>query len=167
MSRPTTPGGYANHAGNVLERMIREIMVSKGFAVVPYSQYTKHPERYRPELLLRNVPYQTIYGHPGKTEFLLISAEYGMRIRIECKWQQSSGSVDEKFPYVYLNAVEAMPESDIFIVFGGSGAKKGAIQWLQKAAREQRYGADTAGKNIRVMSLEDFMVWANRTFRGQ
>jgi uncharacterized protein (DUF952 family) len=167
MNRPTTQGGYANSSGSVLERMIREVMASKGFEVIPYSKYVKHPERYGKELLLQNVPYTTIYEHPGKTEFLLISAEYDLRIRIECKWQQSSGSVDEKFPYVYLNAVEAMPEQDIFIVIGGSGAKKGAVEWLQHAAQQRRYGAAEAGKNIRVMTLEQFIAWANRTFRGR
>ncbi|MCL6599563.1 MAG: hypothetical protein K6T81_12595 [Alicyclobacillus macrosporangiidus] len=75
MNRPSTQGGYANSSGSVLERMIREVMSSKGLEVVPYSQYAKRPERYGTELLLQNVPYTTIYGHEGKTEFLLVSAE--------------------------------------------------------------------------------------------
>ncbi|SFU95141.1 PD-(D/E)XK nuclease superfamily protein [Alicyclobacillus macrosporangiidus] len=165
MNRPSTQGGFANSSGTVLERMIREVMTSKGFTVVPFSKYIKRPERYGTELLLQHAPYTSIYGHEGKTEFLLVSADYNLRIRIECKWQQSSGSVDEKYPYVYLNAIEAMPEKDIFIVLGGSGAKKGAMDWLKRAAQERLYGADVAGKNIRVMSLDDFVTWANRTFR--
>jgi hypothetical protein len=39
------------------------------------------------------------------------------------------------------------------------------MDWLKRAAQEQLYGADAAGKNIRVMSLDDFVTWANRTFR--
>jgi hypothetical protein len=157
--------GYANSSGSTLERMVREVMLSKGFEVATYSQYKKHPNRFGTELLLEHAPYTTIYGHTGKTEFLLVSAQYGLHIRIECKWQQSSGSVDEKFPYVYLNAIEAMPEKDIIIVVGGAGAKKGAVEWLKRAAREQRYGADEAGKNVQVMSIDEFVAWANRTFR--
>jgi hypothetical protein len=34
------------------------------------------------------------------------------RKNIECKWQQVSGSVDEKLPYLYLNCIEAMPEKN-------------------------------------------------------
>ena len=166
MDRPNTQCGFANSSGSVLERMIREVMASKGFEVVPYSQYTKRPERYGTELLLQNVPYTTIYGHDSKTEFLLVSADYDLRVRIECKWQQSAGSVDEKYPYVYLNAVEAMPEKDIFIVLGGAGAKKGAVEWLKQAAQGRRYRAEAAEKNIRVMSIDEFVAWANRTFRG-
>ena len=56
-----------------------------------------------PDLLVRRVPYQSIYGHRGVTEFLAVSASRGLAVRIECKWQQSQGSVDEKFPYLYLN----------------------------------------------------------------
>lgn len=167
MARPKTQGGFANSSGSVLERMIREVMVSKGFEVVPYSRYAERPERYGTELLLQNVPYTTIYGHDGKTEFLLVSKDYDLRIRIECKWQQSSGSVDEKYPYVYLNAVEAMPEKDVFIILGGAGAKKGAVEWLKQAAQGRRYAAAAVGKNIRVMSVDEFVTWANRTFRGR
>jgi len=50
------------------------------------------------------------------TEFLLKSKEYNFNVRIECKWQQVSGSVDGKLPYLYLNSIEAMPESNIIII---------------------------------------------------
>jgi hypothetical protein len=50
-----------------------------------------------------------------------------LEIGIECKWQRISGSVDEKFPYAYLNCIEAMPERDIIIVVDGGGAKQGAV----------------------------------------
>jgi len=102
----------------------------------------------------------------GKTEFLLKSLDYNLDVRIECKWQQSSGSVDEKYPYVYLNAVEAMPEDHIIIVLGGSGAKKEAVEWLKQTAGAGKYGAIEKGKKIEVMSLDGFITWANRTFRG-
>ncbi|MDP9729360.1 4-diphosphocytidyl-2C-methyl-D-erythritol kinase (plasmid) [Alicyclobacillus sp. TC] len=166
MPRPKTQGGFANSSGSVLEGTIRSVMTSMGFEAVKYSDYVKHPERYGTELLLQNVPYKTIYGHEGKTEFLLVSSEYNLCVRIECKWQQSPGSVDEKYPYVYLNAVEAMPEEHILIVLGGQGAKKGAIDWLKQTAAQGRYGAVAQGKKIEVMSLDEFIAWANRTFRG-
>lgn len=83
-----------------------------------------------------------------------------------CKWQQSSGSVDEKFPYLYLNCIEVMPEDDIIIVVDGGGAKKGAIDWLRRTAEEKKYITDKNSlKNISVMSLSEFLVWANKTFR--
>ena len=99
MSGGSTPGVYANAAGGTLESVVITVLQGKGFSAVPWTQYSQVPERFGDELLLRNVPYQTIYGHPGKTEFVLRSARFHLDIRIECKWQQSAGSVDEKFPY--------------------------------------------------------------------
>ncbi len=133
-------GRRANRSGNTLEKSILSIMQTKGFEAVPYSSFVKCPSRYGAEVLLRDVPYKTIYGHTGKTEFLLQSQNLGIKIRIECKWQQTAGSVDEKFPYVYLNCIEAMPETDIIIVADGAGAKAGALQWLKKAAANKLGG---------------------------
>jgi len=159
-----TQGGYANSSGGALEKAVIGALTSKGFQLVSFGNWQAHPERYAEELLLRNAPYQTIYRHPGHTEFLLVSRKHAMRIRIECKWQQTAGSVDEKFPYLYLNAVEAMPENDIIIVVDGGGYKKGALDWLKDAAREKRYMGE-AEKTIRVMSLAEFLTWANTAFR--
>lgn len=99
-------GSKGNKTGNVLESTVVSVLQKHGFTVVPYKAYRYSSEEYRKEVLLTNVPYQTIYDHKGKTEFLLISERLGLKIRIECKWQQSSGSVDEKLPYLYLNALK-------------------------------------------------------------
>ncbi len=166
MTRSKNSGGYANQSGSTLEHMIMRVLQDKGFEVLSYAQYKNGPDLFRSgELLVRNAPYTTIYGHPGKTEFLLISALHHLEIRIECKWQQSGGSVDEKFPYVYLNALEAMPEPQIFIVYGGEGAKAGAVAWLRQAVKEGRYRPSSSNKTVQVFSVEQFMAWANKTFR--
>jgi hypothetical protein len=157
-------GGLANSSGNTLERTIIATLQSKGFEVEMYRKWVKSPLAYGKELLLKNVPYETIYGHHGNTEFLILSEMYDLEIRVECKWQQSPGSVDEKFPYLYLNCVEQMPESTIFVIVDGGGAKAGAVEWLRRAAASNRYAVDEI-KDIRVMGLSDFLVWANQTLR--
>ncbi|MCL5125197.1 MAG: 4-diphosphocytidyl-2C-methyl-D-erythritol kinase [Deltaproteobacteria bacterium] len=159
-------GTVANWTGSTLEKTIVGTLVSKGFQLVAYRDYTKSPQSYGEELLLRNVPFITIYGHNGTTEFLLKSKKYNLNIRIEAKWQQISGSVDEKYPYLYLNCIEAMPESDIIIVIDGGGAKQGAVNWLRNATANQKYCCDEQKrKKIKVMNLTEFLVWANNTFR--
>jgi hypothetical protein len=158
-------GGLANSSGSTLEQTVIGTLQSKGFSLVRYRDWQKNPEKYGDELLLRNVPYQTIYNHQGNTEFLLRSARYQLEVRIECKWQQASGSVDEKFPYLYLNCIEQMPERDIIIVVDGGGAKQGSVEWLRQAAKSRRYIQTDAEKNILVMNLTEFLVWANRTLR--
>jgi hypothetical protein len=158
-----TQGNIANSSGNVLEQAVVSTFKTKGFEVVKYREWEKHPERYSNELLLENVPFETIYGHNGNTEFLLKSQEYDLEIRIECKWQQSAGSVDEKFPYLYLNCVHAMPEKDIIIIVEGGGYKEGALQWLKDAAEQALY-QDKEKKNIQVLSLVEFLTWVNKSF---
>lgn len=116
-------------------------------------------------LLLENVPFVTVYEHKGNTEFLLISKKYNLRIRIECKWQQSAGSVDEKLPYLYLNTIEAMPEKSIMILIDGGGWKTGAIKWLKDAVKQNKYTIKAnKDKQILVFNLADFFTWANKTF---
>jgi hypothetical protein len=159
-------GGTANTQGRILEQTIIPTFESRGFQVVSYTQWKKNPQGFDNELLLKNVPYTSIYGHQGRTEFLVKSAHYGLEVRIECKWQQSSGSVDEKFPYLYLNCVEAIPEKDIIIIADGGGMKQGALKWLKNAVEQRSYcipGADR--KNIKVFSLGEFLIWANTTLR--
>jgi hypothetical protein len=163
---PLTPGGTANTQGKVLENTIVPAFEHRGFQVVPYSKWIKAPQSFGEELLLKHVPYTTIYGHPGYTEFLAKSKRYGLNIRIECKWQQSSGSVDEKFPYLYLNCIEAMPENDIIIVAGGGGMKEGALPWLKRAVEGNLYlSIATPQKSIQVFSIDEFLRWANRTLK--
>ena len=165
MTTNAAQGGLANSSGNTLEQAIIATLASKGFPVELYRQWVKDPAAYSPDILLRNVPYETIYGHRGNTEFLLRSVRYDLNVRIECKWQQSAGSVDEKFPYLYLNCVEQMPENQIIIVADGGGAKAGAIEWLRRACGERLYLAADSPKTITMLNLVEFMAWANRVFR--
>lgn len=159
-------GTLANDSGNILEQTVKTIFSAKGFTKALYREWNRNPQKYGDELLLMNVPFTTIYQHGGNTEFRLISKRYNMDIRIECKWQQVAGSVDEKLPYLYLNCIEAMPENHIIIIIDGDGWKKGAITWLKNAVKQKKYATDDKqGKIIEVMDLKEFITWANSTFR--
>ena len=158
-------GTKGNITGNQLEVAVQTVLAGKGFDIQMYRKWNKNPQKFGNELLLKNVPFKTIYNHKGNTEFLLLSQEYNLKIRIECKWQQVAGSVDEKLPYLYLNTIEAMPEKDIIILIDGDGWKKGAKAWLKSAVTERKYTTENNNnKNIRIFSLADFFTWANNTF---
>ena len=155
----------STESGNVLEKTVVSVFQSKRFIVVSYRDWQNNPLQHGEEVLLTNAPYTTIYGHRGQTEFLLKSKRYSKEIRIECKWQQVSGSVDEKLPYLYLNCIESMPEKEIIVVIDGDGWKKGAIEWLKKAVSSARYfepGRDQ--KSVKVFNLKEFLTWANKEF---
>jgi hypothetical protein len=49
---------------------------------------------------------------------------------IESKWQQSRGSVDEKFPFLVANIRDRYPHATIIVLDGG-GYKKQADLWLR------------------------------------
>ncbi len=158
-------GSKTNITGTQLEKAVQTVLVEKGFDIEMYSKWSKNPNNYSNEILLKNVPFETIYKHKGRTEFLLLSKKYDLKIRIECKWQQKAGSVDEKLPYLYLNTIEAMPENDIMILIDGDGFKKGAKKWLREAVKQKKYTTNkNNNKNIMVFSLTDFFTWANNTF---
>ncbi|MCH8874264.1 4-diphosphocytidyl-2C-methyl-D-erythritol kinase [candidate division KSB1 bacterium] len=156
-------GAKGNKTGNLLEGTVRNILIEKGFEIVKHKDWLKNNLFLGKELLIENVPYTTIYNHNGKTEFLLKSEAYNFEARIECKWQQVAGSVDEKLPYLYLNCIEAMPEKNIIILIDGEGWKAGSIQWLKDAAKNAPYST-AKSKNIQVFSLTEFMTWANNFF---
>jgi hypothetical protein len=158
-------GTLANIGGNLLERTVKEVFLSKGFTLINYRKWQKAPEKYGKELLLTNVPFTTIYKHFGNTEFLASSEKYNFKIRLECKWQQVSGSVDEKLPYLYLNCIEAMPEDYIIIIIDGGGFKAGSITWLKEAAKQNKYNEAGVMKSILVFSLAEFIAWANKNLR--
>lgn len=158
-------GTKSNISGNQLEVAVKTVLTGKGFDLVNYRVWEKSKDKYGDELLLENAPFTTVYEHKGNTEFLLISKKYNLNIRIECKWQQVAGSVDEKLPYLYLNTIEAMPEKSIMILIDGGGWKAGALKWLKDAVKQKKYTTEENNdKKIYVFSLTEFFTWANKTF---
>lgn len=154
-----------NKSGNQLEVAVKTVLTSKGFQLANYREWEKNIVKFGDELLLANVPFTTIYEHKGNTEFLLLSKKYNLKMRIECKWQQVSGSVDEKLPYLYLNTIEAMPEESIMILIDGDGWKSGAIHWLKEAVRLRKYTTQINNqKKIYIFNLKEFFTWANDKF---
>ena len=143
-------GTTANKNGKVLEDMVRSVAKMHGFKEANYKEWRllDFPVQY----LVKNVPYDTIYGTKGHTEFVL-SATSG-NIRIECKWQQVNGSVDEKFPYLFEN-MKHVEEPKVILLLGGGGYKKAARDWLYNNCKEYKL------KDIVVYGQEEFTIWAN------
>lgn len=101
-------GSYAVSSGRILEGVVEHALVSRGFSVASYKEWRLQLATHSDLLLIKNVPYEGLYEHASTTEFLVLSKKHAVQTRIECKWQQSAGSVDEKFPYLFLNCSEKM-----------------------------------------------------------
>ena len=147
--------GYeANHSGRFLEETFRRELKSRGYLFRDYGEDLDNLDMFTHKIVVSNVPYTSLYGCESRSEFVITHGQ--RKIRVECKWQESPGSVDEKFPYLLRNAVEQMPEQEVLILYGGNGARTEAIDWLKaQAGRIQ-------AKNIYVVNINDFLSWVRR-----
>lgn len=154
-------GNKANRNGHILEEQLEPLFRRNGYEILPYREYLKRSS-YPDKMVIKNFPFQSIYQHTGKTEFLLVNDQLGKKIRIECKWQQSQGSVDEKFPYMYLNCIYGYEETEIILIVDGEGSKPGARQWLRSAVEGRWLVDENHAKEIQVMTLSEFTAYFNR-----
>lgn len=175
-----TQGTRANRNGRIGEETLEPTFIANGYQVMPYSEYKKNQKKFEsgkstvdldtvPRLILKQVPYTTIYGQKGKTEFVIYKRDNPNNVRIirvEVKWQQSAGSVDEKYPYVYLNSVYAYPEQEIVVIIDGNGYKPGALQWLKDKVDERwLIDPEDAERKIKVMNISEFIAFFNQELR--
>ena len=153
-----TSGFNANESGHLFESSIMGALKAKGFVVVPYSQWAQDRQGYEHvrRLVLRNVPYRSIYAHNGRIEFLLKAKEFDCDILIQSMRQSRSASVDEKLPYVWHNARLNYPQRDTILIVIGTGWKPGPLQW----ARAQTHTTE----GFSVMTFEEFLGWVAQTF---
>lgn len=132
-------GQKAVTTGFILEEQIENFLKNRCFY-------------YKKQYFLNGI--SNIYGSEIKVDlFVSNSHQYPDGLIIECKWQGSQGSVDEKYPYLILNIKERYNYPTI-IVYGGNGAKSGAIRWLKQQADGKRL--------IAVYGLEEFIKWATQ-----
>ena len=148
---------FAN--GKKLECDFRDILVKNNFITMLYRDFSKIKNKNE-NYLVKNIPYITIYGTKGRSEFLIYSNKYSLNHRVECKEQNVGGSVDEKLPYLLHNCLETFEEKNIIIIHRGNGFKKGAIDWLKNKAIENK-----SIKNIEVFTLQEFNVFLKNNLK--
>lgn len=162
-----TQGARANANGKIGESVLLPLFEVNGYAVVKWGDYHRNPSQYDAleKLVILQYPYTSIYNQTGKTEFLIKNAMKNRLIRVEVKWQQAAGSVDEKYPYVWLNAVYAYPEDEIVLIVDGGGYKPGARAWLEKQCRDRWLLDNQPNKKVSVMTLSEFVAFFNSEMR--
>jgi len=159
MLKKDKQGTRANKSGKNLEDNV-EFYLCDNFDIVSkqYRNWFNSKETETSKgTLLKNVPYINIYGGNCRGEFVL-SCNGRKDIRIECRKQTVSGSVDEKFPYFFANAV-TFEEQNVLLVVEGDGYKFGAKEWLRDSVNAVKH------KNILMLSFEEFKEWANNELK--
>jgi len=129
-----TSGQQANRSGGQLENFIEDALIRRG-----YSEFWNHKAQafanrsaIGGKQYLKQVPVgPTIYQTARIADFLVFNKEkFPDGLIIECKWQQSAGSVDEKYPFLLFNVIKtAVPT---VILLDGGGYKPAAKQWLSE-----------------------------------
>ena len=160
-----TQGQKAAKNGKIIENMLIPLFVGNGYHVIKYTDYKKAMPHFdaMPKLVIYQYPFDSIYpNRTGKTEFVIRNKIKNRELRVECKWQQGSGSVDEKIPYLYLNAVFAFPEKEIIIVMDGGGFDKSAKPWLVQQCKNRWLLDNQPDKTIDVMTIAEFTAFFNK-----
>lgn len=164
---PVSQGAKANLNGRIFEQQCIPMFQACGFTVYSHKEFLKAeqdgtlPDKY----VIKDAPFQTIYKHKGKTEFLMvINSPNGKReIRVENKFQAKAGSVDEKYPYTLLNAIFAYPEKEVIIIIDGGGYKAGARQWVLDMVQNNWLDYKRL-KKITIMHISEFLAWVTDEF---
>lgn len=161
MLKKDKQGTKANKSGKELENNVENYLCENhNFFPIQYSAWendrTKIPN-YTKRLLLKNARYTNIYGSSNCRGEFLLTCDGRKDIRIECRAQYVSGSVDEKLPYFIANAA-AFEERHVILVVEGDGYKFGAKEWLKAQVDSIKY------KDIQMFSFEEFKNWADNEF---
>jgi len=145
-------GTRANYTGNQLEAVIQSTLERKGYRFIEKRQFNSARYLEQPIFTKQYPIAKSIYETDLFCDFILYHPiKYGKCLVIESKWQESSGSVDEKFPYLVVNIREQYPCATIIVLDGG-GYKKQAEQWLRRQQDK---------KLIHVFNMMEFQRWSN------
>lgn len=112
-------------------------------------------ERY----VVRQYPYKTCYGTSGRIDAMVVLGD--RRIMVECKFQRTSGTTDEKLPYVFKNFESCTVCNEFILLYDGhwwtdSSKGRAAIRWAKREADALSF---RTGKGVYVLDWKNFLVF--------
>jgi len=118
-------GRQANQNGRAFEEQIAQRLKSKGY--LQSDALPSEPEQ--PFFIYQfRGGFTSIYGLPMRVDFYVWNpVKYPNGLIIECKYQETSGSADEKFPYTIACLRKTGLPAILLLV--GQGAKRCAVEW--------------------------------------
>ena len=126
----STGGSTANVTGNLLEEWVKRYIESEGYEEHKSKDFLNELPNLAGKTYARQVLIgKNIYGRDRKVDFVLHHPElWRDGLVIECKWQGSAGSVEEKYPFLVYNI--ALSGRATIIVLDGEGYREDAKNWL-------------------------------------
>ena len=130
-------GTRANTAGRRLETFAASILQENDYEYVEPRLFFPAREFEQPIYTRQLEAGISIYGKPRRLDLVLYHPRlWPLCLAIQCKWQASGGSVDEKYPFEVLSIQQ--DEYDTIILLDGGGYSAGAKQWLINQAGKNR-----------------------------
>lgn len=130
-------GKFANNAGKRLESFVAQHLDQRNYRYVKRDRFDLEKVLKEPIYTTQYEVGKSIYGKKRRVDlFLYHPVLHPSCLCIQCKWQSSSGSVEEKYPY----EVESIAHGDFdtIIILDGGGYSTGARQWLVDQAGHRK-----------------------------
>jgi len=152
----STGAGKANRTGQTLEKQVERLIVDRGYIWLPTNRIEASRILKQPFYTHQFPISKSLYeGKDTRADLILYHPEkHPEFLIIECKWQQSKGTTEEKLPYLVLNIKKNYPYETMIIIDGG-GHSQGAIKWIQK---------QEGGRIKIVCNMSKFMRFVNNDF---
>lgn len=123
----------ANSRGKDQERAIKGILEEAGYEYISKNQFVAMKSLEQPiyseqfeigyDMFGKNRRCDFILYHPRKLPNCLV---------LESKWQSSTGSIDEKFPFLVMSI--QLNEYQTIVIVDGGGFSPKSIAWLKNQA---------------------------------
>ena len=149
----TPPVALANRSGQRLEENVSSILEDRDYQFIPSLRFFPARELEQPIYTRQYEVGKDIYGKRRRVDVILYHPRLWKDcLVIQCKWQASRGSVEEKYPFEVLSI--AINEFDTIIILDGDGYTAGAKQWLEGQAGK--------GRLRHVLKFSDFTRFASQ-----
>jgi len=152
-------GSTANRTGNVLEKQIVPVLLGAGYVQHKNSDVLGKLVKGDPMIDFGEKWFTTqislernIYEAKFRSDFFLFHHEkFKDGLHVECKWQGSQGSVDEKYVFTVLSLCQL--NTDSLLLLDGGGARRGAINWINAQTKKNK-------RFVFCASIGQFNNWA-------
>lgn len=148
-----------SRSGNRLEYMVSALLEHDGYRRVP-ADINQRSARFGAWYMTQVWIPRNLHGRRSRLDVLFGNADiFPVPHHMELKWQQSSGSVDEKFTHIVHNAGFLADHYGFptMTILDGNGYAQESGQWLRRQVRKD-------GPLIGVFTLAELLAEANRGF---
>ena len=130
-------GKRANRAGQQLANFVNNLLQDYGYAEVSKTRFFALCELRQPIYAQECYVGKTLYGGNRRVDFILYHPiRWSECLVIECKWQSSSGTTDQKYPY-FVESININSQRAIIVLDGG-GQSRSSGKWLKEQAGNKK-----------------------------